>query len=75
VVREVVEHFTPHFEPPPFCGDKINAAGQRAVPLADAYPEPERGMHSELKFSTEVDKGDLSRAPRSSGSWKVKTTP
>jgi hypothetical protein len=30
--------------------------------LALAYPEPKRGMHSELKFSTEVDTGDLSRA-------------
>jgi hypothetical protein len=30
--------------------------------LAEAYPEPKRGMHSQLKFSTEVDKGDLSRA-------------
>jgi hypothetical protein len=37
-------------------------AGQRAILLALAYPEPKRGMHSELKFSTEVDKGDLSRA-------------
>src|ERR1700722_10671486 len=30
--------------------------------LAEAYPEPKRGMHSQLKFSTEVNKGDLSRA-------------
>ena len=37
-------------------------AGQRAIMEALAYPEPRRGLHSELKFSTEVDKGDLSRA-------------
>src|ERR1700677_714511 len=30
--------------------------------VALAYPEPKRGIHSQLKFSTDVDKGDLSRA-------------
>lgn len=37
-------------------------AGQTAILLARAYPAPKRGVHSELKFSTEVDKADLSRA-------------
>jgi hypothetical protein len=42
-------------------GRHLNA-GQRAILLALAYPEPKRGMHSQLQIATEVDRGELSRA-------------